>query len=103
MKNDAGTRHLKEVIKKEEEQMVAHDVLKLELKRLRESLNAKADEVFGLQNRKFQLQMSMEERQQEIKVHSDVLRAQLKAVEDERHTAAKELSDRLLKVGMHDS
>ena len=59
--------------------------------------------MFGLENRKFQLQMSMDERQQEIKVHSDVLRAQLKAVEDERHTAAKELSDRLLKVGMHDS
>ena len=98
MKNDAGTRHLKEVIKNEEEQMVAHDVLKLELKRLRESLNAKADEVFGLQNRKFQLQMSMEERQQEIKVHSDVLKAQLKAAEEERHATARELSEKLLKV-----
>ena len=31
--------------------MVSHDVLRLEVKRLREQLNAKADEVFGLQNR----------------------------------------------------
>ena len=78
--------------------MVNHDVLKLEVKRLREQLNAKADEVFGLQNRKFQLQMSMEERQQEIKVHSDVLKAQLKAAEEERHATARELSEKLLKV-----
>ena len=98
MKNDAGTRHLKEVIKNEEEQMVAHDVLKLELKRLRESLNAKADEVFGLQNRKFQLQMSMEERQQEVRVHTDVLKAQLKAAEEERTAAGKELSERLIRA-----
>jgi len=98
MKNDSGQRHLKQLIKSKEESMVGHDVLKLEVKRLREQLNAKADEVFGLQNRKFQLQMSMEERQQEIKVHSDVLKAQLKAAEEERHVTARELSEKLLKV-----
>ena len=98
MKNDAGQRKLKQTVKEKEESMVSHDVLKLEVKRLREQLNAKADEVFGLQNRKFQLQMSMEERQQEIKVHSDVLKAQLKAAEEERHATARELSDKLLKV-----
>ena len=98
MKNDSGQRHLKQLVKSKEESMVNHDVLKLEVKRLREQLNAKADEVFGLQNRKFQLQMSMEERQQEIKVHSDVLKAQLKAAEEERHATARELSEKLLKV-----
>ena len=98
MKNDSGQRALKALIKSKEESMVGHDVLKLEVKRLREQLNAKADEVFGLQNRKFQLQMSMEERQQEIKVHSDVLKAQLKAAEEERHTTARELSEKLIKV-----
>merc|ERR1719198_1506176 len=40
----------------------------------------------------------MEERQQEIKVHSDVLKAQLKAAEEERHVTARELSEKLLKV-----
>jgi chromosome segregation ATPase len=140
MKNTSGERHLKGLIKEKEEGMVSHDVLKLEVKRLREQLNAKADEVFGLQNRKFQLQMSMEERQQEIKVHTEVLRAQLKASNaacriltrtpeprtpspspsphpnpspspspslppnqasnEERHTAARELSERLIKVDL---
>ena len=98
MKNTSGERHLKGLIKEKEEGMVSHDVLKLEVKRLREQLNAKADEVFGLQNRKFQLQMSMEERQQEIKVHADVLKAQLKAAEEERHATARELSEKLIKV-----
>ena len=98
MNNTSAQRQLKKLVTKKEESMVGVDVLKLEVKRLRELLNAKADEVFGLQNRKYQLQLSMDERQQEIKVHSDVLKAQLKAAEDERHMAAKELSDRLLKV-----
>ena len=98
MKNDSGQRKLKLLIKSKEDSMVNHDVLKLEVKRLREQLNSKADEVFGLQNRKFQLQMSMEERQQEIKVHSDVLKAQLKAAEEERHATARELSEKLIKV-----
>ena len=57
MKNESGERHLRQLVKQKEESMVGHDVLKLEVKRLRESLNAKADEVFGLQNRKFQLQV----------------------------------------------
>ena len=51
-------------------------------------------QVFGLENRKYQLQMSMDERQQEIKVHSDVLRAQVRewghartAIHTSPHTA----------------
>jgi len=98
MNNDLAQRQLKKLVAQKEESLVSSDVLKLEVKRLREVLNSKADEVFGLENRKFQLQMSMDERQQEIKVHSDVLRAQAKAAEDERHNAARELSERLLKV-----
>jgi len=98
MNNDLAQRQLKKLVATKEESMVSADVLKLEVKRLRETLNSKADEVFGLQNRKFQLQMSMDERQQEIKVHSDVLRAQYKAAEDERHNVHKELTARLTKV-----
>lgn len=48
--------------------MVDHDVLGLEVKRLRDILSAHADEVFSLENRKFQLKMSMEERKAEIEV-----------------------------------
>jgi len=81
-------------VKEKEEKMVQHDVMKLEVKRLRDTLNTKADKVFSLENRKQQLQLSMEERKQEIGVHQDVQRAQLKVAEEERHKVALELGSR---------
>merc|ERR1712048_228391 len=52
----------------------------------------------SLENRKQQLQISMEEREKEIEVHTDVLRAQLRGAEDERHKAAIELAERKQKI-----
>lgn len=49
--------------------MVDHDVLKLQVKRLRDILNARTDEVFGLENRKGQLEITMQERETEIRVY----------------------------------
>ena len=49
--------------------MVQSDLLKLEMKRLRDTLTIKKDELFSLENRKQQLFFSMEERKQEIAVH----------------------------------
>lgn len=51
-----------------EELMVSNDVMRLEIKRLRDTLNGAADEVFGLENRRQQLSMSMKERKAEIQV-----------------------------------
>jgi hypothetical protein len=38
--------------------------------------------VFSLENRKFQLQLSMEERKHEVEVHRELLQAQLKMVQE---------------------
>jgi len=54
--------------------------------------------VYNLENRKYQLEMSMQEREKEISVHHDVLKAELKAAEEERHKVAVDLSERLNKV-----
>jgi len=78
--------------------MVEHDVMKLEGKRLKSILSAKADEVFGLENRRFQLRMSMEERKKEIRVHEEVQRSQLKVQEEARHKVALEFKEREMKV-----
>lgn len=51
-----------------EELMVSNDVMRLEVKRLRDTLNGAADEVFSLENRRQQLGMSMKERKAEIQV-----------------------------------
>jgi hypothetical protein len=49
--------------------MVQNDLMRLEMKRLRDTLTVKKDELFSLENRKQQLIFSMEERKHEIAVH----------------------------------
>ena len=75
LESDTTAKAVKEAVKEKEDRMVAHDVLKLEVKRLRDRLNARADEVFSLENRKMQLQLSMEERKHEVEVHRELLAA----------------------------
>ena len=72
--------------------------MKLEIKKLRDIVNVEADKVFGLENRKYQLEMSMEEREKEIQVHKDILNSELKSAEEERHKIAVQLQERKNKV-----
>lgn len=89
---------LSKVTKKKEEVLVQHDIMKLEIKKIKESLGKATDHVYGLENKKNQLEMSMQEREKEILVHRDVLLAEQKAIEDERHRIAIELAERKNKV-----
>ena len=82
---------LEAVIKKKEKTLVSFDVMKLEIKRIKETVNLEADKVYGLENRKYQLEMSMEEREKEIQVHKDILTSELKSAEEERHQVKVEL------------
>ena len=54
--------------------------------------------VFSLENHKFQLEMSMQERKKEIAVHSSVQRSKLKSAEEERHRVLLERNERRVKV-----
>lgn len=81
-----------------EELLVEHDVLKLQVKRLREALSQRSDAVFGLENRTHQLKLSMEERRKEVQVYLDTQKAQLKTADAERHKVAMELREREQKV-----
>jgi hypothetical protein len=74
LSNKSSEDALKVASKEKEEVMVQHDVLQLEVRKLRSALSGKADDVFGLENRKSQLEMSMEERRREIEVHLCVTR-----------------------------
>ena len=82
---------LETVVKKKEKTLVSFDVMKLEIKRIKETVNLEADKVYGLENRKYQLEMSMEEREKEIQVHKDILTSELKSAEEERHQVKVEL------------
>lgn len=66
LENEMSTSELDQVLKQKEKTLVQHDIMKLEIKKLRDTVNVEADQVFGLENRKYQLEMSMEEREKEI-------------------------------------
>ena len=93
-----STTDLDRVLQKKEKTLVQHDIMKLEIKKLHDTVNAEADQVYGLENRKHQLEMSMEEREKEIQVHKDILVSEQKAAEEERHKVAVDLQLRKNKV-----
>lgn len=66
LENEMATNDLSRVKQVKEKTLVQHDCKKLEIKKLRDTVNFEADQVFGLENRKYQLEMSMEEREKEI-------------------------------------
>ena len=95
-------RMIEEEMKREtkslEEITVLNDLARLEVRRLRDLLSAKSDAVFSLENRKQQLLLSMEERKQEIAVHRDVLKAEHKAMSEDKHNVVMELRSRQANV-----
>mmetsp|Transcript_71485 Transcript_71485/g.149443 ORF Transcript_71485/g.149443 Transcript_71485/m.149443 type:complete len:890 (+) Transcript_71485:208-2877(+) len=98
LQNTITNRAVTAVIKDKEEALMRHDILRLEVKRLRQSLNSKSENLYGLENRKQQLRISMEEREKEIEVHTEVLRTQMRVAEEEKHKAAIELAERKQKI-----
>ena len=66
LENEMATNDLTAVQARKEKTLVQHDCKKLDIKKLRDTVNVEADRVYGLENRKYQLEMSMEEREKEI-------------------------------------
>lgn len=98
LENDSSERELKECLRKKEELIVSHDILKLEVKRLREQLNTLADQVLSHENRRAQLTLSMREREKEVELHAEVQKAEVKGAEEGRHALARDLKERQIKV-----
>ena len=82
--NDSSERELKNITNKRQDLMVDENILKLEIKRLRDQLNNRANNVLTLEERRLLLDTAMKERRQEINIHTDMLRAQIKSAEEER-------------------
>uniref|UniRef100_A0A2K5PVP5 Coiled-coil domain-containing protein 39 n=1 Tax=Cebus imitator TaxID=2715852 RepID=A0A2K5PVP5_CEBIM len=78
--------------------MIEDNLLKLEVKRTREMLHSKAEEVLSLEKRKQQLYTAMEERTEEIKVHKTMLASQIRYVDQERENISTEFHERLNKI-----
>ena len=100
MESNAVELDLKQYTEEEQEAMVSNDVMRLEIKRLRDQLSERADKVFTLENRKQQLKLSMAERKKEIAVHSDVQAVQLRLAEEEVHKVKMEVNGRKAQINM---
>eukprot|EP01034_Spumella_vulgaris_P025163 gene25163-31589_t len=81
-----------------EEMSVLNDLLRLEVRRLRDLLSVKSDAVYSLENRKQQLLLSLEERKQEISVSTDLLKAEFRALSEDKHNITMELRNRQANV-----
>jgi UDP-glucose:O-linked fucose beta-1,3-glucosyltransferase len=85
---------LDKVVAAKQDLMVNENVLKLEIRRKRMQLNYRADDVFSLEQQQLQLKAAMDERMDEILIHKELLRTQMKEAKDQRSTVFKELQER---------
>eukprot|EP00118_Oscarella_pearsei_P001072 m.6513 g.6513 ORF g.6513 m.6513 type:complete len:941 (+) comp16077_c0_seq2:56-2878(+) len=96
--NDSSQREIKKVVAKKQDLMVDKNILQLEVKRLRQTLNSKADEVLSLEKRKLQLHTAMTERAHEIEMHKDMLKAQIRTQESEKAKMSSEVFECFSKI-----
>ena len=59
--------------------MVDRNLLKLQVRKLRDTLFSRADEVFSLEKRKLELNTAMTERSKEISIFKEILEAQIRS------------------------
>lgn len=88
LENEMAIQDLSKIVRRKEEALVNHDCMKLEIKKIHDNLMNQTDYVFNLENKKHQVEMSMQEREREINLHKDILLAEYKAAEEERHKIA---------------
>uniref|UniRef100_A0A8C3X187 Coiled-coil domain-containing protein 39 n=1 Tax=Catagonus wagneri TaxID=51154 RepID=A0A8C3X187_9CETA len=96
--NDRSEKELNKVKALKQDLMIEDNLLKLEVKRARDMLHSKAEEVLSLEKRKQQLHTAMEERTEEIKVHKTMLVSQIRYVDQERQNVSAEFHERLSKI-----
>eukprot|EP00040_Diaphanoeca_grandis_P030201 m.178126 g.178126 ORF g.178126 m.178126 type:complete len:946 (-) comp31925_c1_seq1:27-2864(-) len=97
--NKGAKKELDQLVSKKQNLMVDENLLKLEVQRLRRRLNAKADDVLSLEQRKAQLKTAMEERMHEISVHKELLSTQKHDIMRERSAVFKEHEERRSRIG----
>ncbi|XP_043110371.1 coiled-coil domain-containing protein 39 [Puntigrus tetrazona] len=95
---DNSEKDQKKLRLKKQDSMVERGLLKMEVQRLRDLLYDRADGVLSLEKRRLQLQTAMKEREEEIRVHREMLTKQIKLTEQERQGLSAAVNERLFKI-----
>ncbi len=96
----AGEEALRKAVLEKEDALVNYDLLRVEVKRLRDALSVRTEEVLSLENRAAQLELTMEARKREVEGARAVARMEAKLAEEERHALARDFSDRSAKIAL---
>ncbi|NWR98401.1 CCD39 protein, partial [Motacilla alba] len=96
--NERSLQELKKAKHIKQEMMVEDNLLKLELKRLRNTLCNKAEKVLTLEKQQLELKKVIAERTEEIRIHKAMLDSQIRLLDQERHHLSAEFQDRLWKI-----
>nr|XP_013030256.2 coiled-coil domain-containing protein 39 [Anser cygnoides] len=96
--NEKSDQELKKAKAIKQEMMIEDNLLKLELKRLQDTLCNKTEKVLTLEKQKLEINKAIAERTEEIKVHKAMLDSQIRLVDQERQCISAEFQDRLNKI-----
>ncbi|NXD10380.1 CCD39 protein, partial [Nothocercus nigrocapillus] len=96
--NEKSDQELKKAKAIKQDMMVEENLLKLELKRLQDTLSNKAEKVLTLEKEKLKLKTAIAERTEEIKIHKAMMDSQIRLVDQERQRISAEFQDRLNKI-----
>ncbi|NXG26340.1 CCD39 protein, partial [Grallaria varia] len=96
--NERSIQDLKKAKALKQDMMVENNLLKLEVKRLKDTLCNKTEKVLSLEKQRLELNKAMAERTEEIKMHKAMVDSQIKLVDQERQRRSAEFQECLSKI-----